>query len=58
MGTYMENSLLFDLIERLPPIAKHQVQHLVIHLVNKEVDGGADNFNDITCLVADDFDEP
>jgi hypothetical protein len=54
----MEDTLLFDLINRLPPIAKYRVQHLVIHMVLQEKQGGAKNFDDIGTLLADDFNAP
>jgi hypothetical protein len=54
----MKDIELFDLINKLPPIAKYQVQHLVIHLAKKEKAAGAENFKDMGFSMADDFDRP
>lgn len=56
----MKNSLLFELIEKLPNHSKYQVQHLVIKLVGgaKQDPYYADRFKDIGGLMADDFGAP
>jgi len=55
---FMDDSLLFELIEKLSSISKWQVQHLVIHLVKKAKEGGSEAFKDYRSLIADDFNEP
>ncbi|OOQ58616.1 hypothetical protein [Mucilaginibacter pedocola] len=56
----MENSELFEAIEKLPYHSKCQVQHLVIKLVReaKQDPYYAERFKDIGGLMADDFDAP
>jgi len=58
MGMFMDDSKLFELIEKLPHIPKCQVQHLVIGLVIREKEGGSTDFDQYNVLMADDFNDP